>query len=222
MTGPDLTVSANSTDLTILTRRNIFGAFFFATLDRFTAGKLSLLKTQPAQSQAERKITGRNKKQKTRNRRERRLRVSRWLKGLEPSTFGATIRCSSQLSYNHRREKFEGSGPKRRARFRRSHRQRNHSNRYSRSVKGRFPKISFFYSAPQKPPKKPFPSFPRFSSLTPSDFYSARRAPFRTRRETAFSSLSAKFSYFFRSPYSSIPLFPFFFRFVSVKSKKTV
>lgn len=32
--------------------------------DRFTAGKPSRLKTQPAQSQAERKITGRNKKQK--------------------------------------------------------------------------------------------------------------------------------------------------------------
>lgn len=25
-----------------------------------------------------------------------------WLKGIEPSTFGATIQCSNQLSYNHR------------------------------------------------------------------------------------------------------------------------
>ena len=34
---------------------------------------------------------------------QRQISGLRWLKGLEPSTFGATIRCSSQLSYNHRR-----------------------------------------------------------------------------------------------------------------------
>ncbi len=35
---------------------------------------------------------------------QQKLAVSKegWLKGLEPSTLGITIRCSNQLSYSHR------------------------------------------------------------------------------------------------------------------------
>ena len=67
------------------------------------------------------------------------------MKGLEPSTFGATIRCSSQLSYNHRRNE---NRRRQERRFTRPHQQRIHFNLKARLVKGRFRKFFIFLFSP--------------------------------------------------------------------------